>query len=810
MNKFYTLSLLFAIILSSCTSDYQHTENGLIYQKDQGRIIVSVCSEKIIRVEYKDNNAVANRESLVVNADWKPIDFQLSSRDGDIVISTQYITAILNKEDASISFSDQTGKLLLKEKQRQLIADTVMGESVYHLSQSWVLTDNEAIFGLGQLQDGNLNLRNTIDTLIQTNTVAVNPFLVSTNGYGILWDNYSKTIFTDNENGASFWSEVGDGIDYYFIAGDDMDDVISGYRQATGEAPMFAKWAFGYWQSKERYIDENDLMSVVKEYRRRKIPIDNIVQDWNYWADITNKDSIWANAKKQWSSMCFHPSTYKDPAATIKQIHEKYHMHYMISIWPALGPQTEIYQEMREKNHLYPPQHWSSGYLYDAYSQEARDIYWKHIKKGIMDMGVDALWMDGTEPELGDQHTFQLSETNIKKFGQTELGSQARYMNAYSLMTTKGAYQHWRKDFPDKRVFILTRSCFTGQQRNAAVTWSGDVNANWEVFKKQITAGMNYCLAGIPYWTTDIGAFFLHGHDVGHGAGVYKDNKQNSYREFYVRWFQYGAFNPIFRSHGTHTAREIWRFGEEGDWAYESLLKYDRLRYRLLPYIYSLAWKVTQDHYTIMRALAMDFTNDAQAFDIKDQFMFGPSLMVCPVTDEQYFPLDSAKKHGLELMGNRKVYLPSGSDWYDFWTGEKQSGGQFIIRETPIDIMPLYVKSGSIIPMGPFKQYATEIPENPIELRVYTGADASFILYEDENDNYNYEQNVYSEIPISWKENSKELCIGKRKGSFPGMLKKRVFHIVWVEENHGVDVPSQGNIDRSIEYSGEEIIVSNQ
>jgi len=799
--------LIATVIFSSCANDYKQTENGIVYHINNADIKLTVCSEKIIRVEYDPVDSLPERKSLVAVNNWKPVKFETTTKNKNIVISTNYLSVKLNKETGNITYQNKTGKLLLSEKQRKLVVDTVMGEYIYNISQYWKLSKDEAIYGLGQLQDGYMNLRNTTDTLIQTNTVAVNPFLISTLHYGILWDNYSKTIFRDNENSASFWSEVGDKIDYYFVAGENMDDVISGYRQITGKAPMFGKWAFGYWQSKERYVDADDLMSVVKEYRERKIPIDNIVQDWNYWADISNKDSIWVNAKKSWSSMYFHPSTYKNPAETINEIHEKYNMHYMISIWPALGPQTEIYKEILEQGHVYPPAHWSSGYIYDAYSKDARNIYWKHIKKGIMENGADALWMDGTEPELGDQHTFKVSETNIKKFGYTELGSMARYLNTYSLMTTTGSYNNWRKDFPKKRVFILTRSCFTGQQRNAAVTWSGDVNANWNVFKKQITAGINYCMAGIPYWTTDIGAFFLHGHDVGHGPGMYKDHKQNAYREFYVRWFQYGTFNPIFRSHGTNTPREVWQFGEKGEWAYEALLKYDNLRYRLLPYIYSLSWQVTNSDYTIMRALAMDFTNDPEAYDIKDQFMFGSNLMVCPVTEEQYFPLVQSKEQDFDSIKNRKVYLPKDTYWYDFWTGIKVKGGQTITKETPIDIMPLYVKAGSIIPLGPYKQYATEKMENPIELRVYTGANASFVIYEDENDNYNYEKGIYSEIVIEWNEKTKELLIGKRNGEFPGMLKQRTFNIVWVGEGHGVDVGPEKNIDKIVKYTGDKIIV---
>ncbi len=807
MKKYFS-PLIFALIaLASCTGNYQKTEDGIIFKKDNTNLKLTVCTDKIIRVEYAPPDSFPGRKSLIARDHWTPVDFT-TRRDGQqIIVATHSLTATLNIETGNITFAGKSGKKLLSEQHRQLTTDTVMGEHIFHLLQSWKLTGDEALYGLGQLQNGRSNLRNSVDTLIQTNTVAVNPFLVSTHGYGILWDNYSKTVFRDDETGASFWSEVGDKIDYYFVAGENMDSVISGYRKITGRAPMFGKWAFGYWQSKERYVDAGDLMSVVKKYRRLKIPIDNIVQDWNYWGDITDKDSVWVNAKKNWSSMSFHPSTYPDPEATIRTVHQKYKMHFMISVWPALGPQTAIYKEMKAKGLLYPARHWSSGYLYDAFNKEARDIYWKYIKSGLMDKGVDALWMDGTEPELGDQHTFKVSETNIKKFGRTALGTFARYLNAYSLMTTTGVYNHWRHDFPDKRVFILTRSAFAGQQRNAAVTWSGDVNANWQVFREQITAGINFCMAGIPYWTTDIGAFFLHGHDHGHGPGMYEGCDQDAYREFYVRWFQYGVFNPVFRSHGTHTPREVWRFGKKGEWAYDALIKYDNLRYRLLPYIYSLAWQVTHSDYTMMRGLAMDFTGDPETFDIRDQFMFGPALMICPVAREQYFPLDKTKEQGLSDVKSRSVYLPAGYDWYDFWTGEKIAGGKVISRETPIDIIPIYVRAGSIIPMGPYLQYATEKPEDPIELRIYTGADASFVIYEDENDNYNYEKGVYAEIPVTWNEQTQTLTIGARKGTFPGMLKNRTFHVVWIMKNHGTGVALEENSDMAVKYTGETITV---
>nr|NQU90644.1 DUF5110 domain-containing protein [Bacteroidota bacterium] len=723
------------------------------------------------------------------------IPFEVSENETSIQMSTDKINLEYNKPDGLVTFYDKNGKTILKEKNRRIESDSLNGKEIKHVEGTFQLDDEEAIYGLGQIQEGCMNFRGKDLTLIQTNTVAVVPFLISTKSYGILWDNYSKTLFSDNEKGCTFWSEIGDGVDYYFIAGDDMDDVISGYRDATGKAPMFGKWAFGYWQSKERYQDAEDLMNIVKEFREKEIPIDNIVQDWCYWGD----DEDFQTVRDQWSSMYFDPSSYPEPEKTIAEIHNKYHMHYMISIWPALGVESDIYKEMFDRGFIYPPEHWSTGYLYDAYSTEARDIYWKHIKAGLVSKGVDALWMDGTEPELGNQHDFVTSENNIKKFGQTTLGPMAKYLNTYSLATTEGIYKNFRRDFPEKRVFILTRSGFAGQQRNAAVTWSGDINARFDVLQDQISAGLNFSMAGVPYWTHDIGAFFIDGHDYGNGPAEYPGGIENmSYRELYVRWFQFGAFSPIFRSHGTQTPREPWQFGNPGDWAYDAILKFDNLRYRLLPYIYSQAWRVTNENYTLMRGLAMDFASDKKVLNINNEYLFGPSFLVCPVTEHQYYPLEGKADKKTKTF---PVYLPDGTAWFNFWTGEKFEGGSELNVHTPIDEMPLFVKAGSIIPMGPFKQWADEFPEDPIELRIYPGADGEFVLYEDENDNYNYEKGVYATIPITWDNANRNLTIGNRQGTFPGMLEKRTFNIVVVEKGTGVGVDI-ASPQQAVEYVG--------
>lgn len=934
------LSLTHAILFAFSPNDpqYQKAQNGITLSLKSGKLKVQLYTDNIVRVTFATTQELLSRESLVVIENPQNVNWKLEENEKTISILNDNLKVKINIKTGAIQFNDRNGKILLgehPENPRTITSAEVMGEKTFHATQRFMLTPDEGIFGLGQHQDGYMNYRGKEVILVQTNTVAVNPFLISTNNYGILWDNYSKTIFKDDEDGMSFWSEVTDQVDYYFVAGDNMDEIIAGYRFLTGQAPLFGKWAYGYWQSKERYVDGKELVSTVEEFRKRQIPIDNIVQDWRYWGENV-----------YWSSMKFDESIFPEPEKMIERLHNELHVHLMNSVWPALGLKTEIYKELKEKGLVYPPVHWSTGYVYDAYSQEAREIYWRYIKDGLISKGVDALWMDATEPELADQHSHELSEKYIKQFGMTALGTIARYLNPYSLMTTEGVYQGFRRDFPNKRVFILTRSAFTGQQRNAAVTWSGDISANWDVFRKQISAGINFCMAGIPYWTHDIGAFFPSGR-----GGLYPEGcKDPAYQELYVRWFQFGAFTAIFRSHGTGTPRELWQFGEPSDWAYEALLKFDHLRYRLLPYIYSIAWKVTSESYTMMRGLPMDFPADKKTYSIDNQYMLGPAILVTPVTEEMYHkaklpeepipsrnllspdgqvgglqgeyfegtdfnkkvnarvdsvidfnwsggpparcPIDNYSvrwtgelladetgeceigiltddgarlwlddellidvwkqqamtfysktiklktdtKYNIKLeyfqagggaviklvwrkpsqqirvkedktVKSVKFYLPECEGWYDFWTGEFFKGGQAVERETPIDIMPLYIKAGSIIPMGPFKQYATEKAEDPIELRVYSGADAEFILYEDENDNYNYERGVYATIKFIWDEKFQQLSIGRLKGDFPGMLKEREFQIVWVRPGNGVGIGYSSEIDQVIKYIGETVTV---
>jgi alpha-D-xyloside xylohydrolase len=834
------------------------------------------------------------------------------------------------KKDGKVEYLTTDNESILKEKGKANITPVEYKfEKAFSVQQKFLLAPDEGIYGLGQHQYGYMNYRNREVVLVQTNTDAVTSFLISTRGYGILWDNYSKTIFEDKNGETSFWSDVGNNIDYYFIYGEDMDEVISSYRDLTGQAPMYGKWAYGYWQSKEHYASREELLSVAREYRKLKIPIDNIIQDWQYWGD-----------NDKWSGMIFDKERYPEPKEMIDSVHDL-NYHIMFSIWPGLGPATEIYKEMQKKGYLFDVVGWASFKYYDAFIPEANDVYWKYLKNGLFSKGADAFWVDSPEPDIVNATTKESQEYEMKKVGKNYLGSWARYLNAYSLVMMDRLYENQRKETNKKRVYILTRSAFAGQQRDATTTWSGDIGASWEIYKKQIAAGMNFCMSGIPYWTFDIGAFV-----IGAYGGVFTyGGKDPAYQELYARMFQFGAFCPVFRSHGSETPREIWEFGEFT----ESMIKIDNLRYRLLPYIYSLAWQVTSEGYTIMRGLPMDFTKDEKTYSIDDQFMFGPAIMVCPVTEymihrppeqsvlispehfrtkdgksginakyykdpefkdlsheqvepkidhlwytgrpdymtdfafsvrwegklipsgagkhqfhlksydakriildgkelpyiytsvEQYtdfVQLEAGREYDFVLeMQNRStgaakmklywktpaifekegtveerkkarnVYLPAGVEWVDFWTGETLSGGQTIVADAPIDKVPLFVKQGSIIPMGQFIQYSTEKEADPIELRIYRGVDAKFTLYEDEDDNYNYEKGIYATITFYWNDTKQELSIDDRKGSFPGMLEERHFQIVLVKEGHGSGMEITKNPDKVILYKGKKLTV---
>jgi len=801
------IALLSLVLMVSSTSFPGPRDNyrleklpdGIILLYENYSLKIQVCSSRILHIVCSPDTRLPVDKSLVMIRKWEPIPWEFGKKGQTVILKTSEITVEINTATILCRFLNSKGTLILEEKERAFSPTITDGIAGWNAFETFKLSSDEGIYGLGQHQNGWLNHRGKEVTLVQTNTTAVNPFMVSTKGWGILWDNYSKTYFHDDRNGATFWSEYGDVVDYYLFYGKNMDEVIAGYREATGVAPLLGKWAYGFWQSKDRYESAKELTDVVAEYRMRRLPLDVIVQDSRYWG-----------GNNMWSSMKFDPRVYPEPEKSLELLHNLFHVHYMISIWPALGRDTKVFKELYEKGLTFSPVHWSGGHLFDAYSQEAFGIYWKYVNDGLMSKGIDGLWIDGTEPELAEQQTFEESEANIKKLGVTAIGPTYRYLNPFSLVVTQGIFEKWRSSYPDKRVLILTRSAFAGQQRNAAITWSGDINASYDVLRRQISAGLNFSVAGIPYWTMDIGGFFITGHDKGFGPGRYPGGcKDPAYKELFVRWFQFGAFCPIFRSHGTQTPREVWQFGDIGDWGYDALTKFLNLRYRLLPYIYSVAWHVTSEGRTMMRALPMDFREDKKVYNLDNEYLFGPSILVCPVTEEQYFPLDTIrnKTRSFNSPASVSLYLPKGTGWIDFWTGETVEGGATIIRETPIDILPLYIRSGSIIPMGPFLQYAEEKPADPIELRIYPGADGSFTLYEDEGDSYRYENGKFATINFSWSHETGTLTIGKRTGSFQGILQTRQFQIVIVTANHGTGVEIEPHPDKVIQYTGEKLIV---
>lgn len=750
-------------------------------------VTINVYSDSIVGVmAFPTESAVETVSLMVEKKDWPKVEFSTKKKGGQVIISTKKLKVFVDTATGRIVFKDMQDAVLLEEGGRQITSAQVIDEKTFHIKQQFVFVPGEALYGLGQHQEGVMNWRGHYAEMYQYNTRAVMPIFVSTRGYGVLWDNYSYTKFDDNPQESYLWSEVGDCVNYYFIYGPQADGVISGYRKLTGKAPMFPKWFFGYIQSKERYNSQEEVLAIAKEFRERKIPMDVVVQDWRYWED------------GMWGQKSFDKTRFPDPSGMMETLHKDYNTHLMISIWPSMAAKSPDYQEMdKHPGFLY---HDDKNSVYDAFNAAARDLYWKQVNEGLFRHGVDAWWADATEPELGGR-AWDFCNDPFRTMMKPAIGSGARYMNAYSLVQTQGMYENQRKTTSDKRVAILTRSCYAGQQRYAAATWSGDIVANWDVYKAQIAAGLNFCMSGVPYWTMDIGGFFVQSSQKGElGRGLWGRNgsydlglADDNYKELYVRWFQWGAFCPLFRAHGTDMPREPWQFGKPGDWAYDAILKADQFRYHLMPYIYSLVWKVTDEDYTLMRGLAMDFGNDPYVFNIDDQYMFGPALMVCPVT--------AAK------VTYRNVYLPLGADWYDFWTGRYYSGGQTIPMPTPMDHIPLFVKAGAILPIGPQIQYAAQSPEGPVELRIYPGADGAFNLYEDENDNYNYESGKYAITPIVYSQAEKTLTLEERKGQYPGMIKERVFNVVLVKEKRGTDTGLVGNPDQTIKYDGKKQVI---
>lgn len=869
--KYFTLRALLVLISLLPAMVYGQAYKAHTLQKDrlsvkltEGVLDIIPLADGALRVQYK-KELVKELPELIFTKASTVVKFKVSDANSELYLTTDKMIVKLNKANGSLTFTDKSGKEFLSEKEnsRWLVADSVHGEPCFKAEQSFNSPSGEALFGLGQFQDGHYNLRGVTRRLIQVNSQIALPFIYSGNGYGLLWHQYGLTdfnpadnfvslekqekslsangqvaevtttsgmqkvsqdqtaykgkftvpidgeysIFLDlgdmgnrqfvvidgtpcidqsnlwlppsisalvklkagehevqvickssnspkvswkiNDNLTTFRSPSATKLDYVVFYGPSADSVIASYRNLSGNAPMFPQWAFGFWQCRERYVSGSHLVETVKEFRKRNLPMDVIVQDWQYWGS------------KGWGVPVFDDVNYANPTGFIKEIHDQ-HAHFNISIWSNPDRNSMLGKDYVAKN-LYVQ---NSKWL-DYFNPVTRETYWKSLNDNLFTHGVDSWWMDATEPE-----------NDALKGAKTFYGLGDFYRLTYPMFVSQAVYEGQRKLMSDKRVCILTRSAFLGQQRCGVINWSGDIGGDWDTYRRQIVAGLNYTITGFPYWTTDIGGFFRPGN------GQYTDEK---YHELLTRWFQWGTLNPIFRIHGFMSETEPWKFGSQVE---SNMRKMLDLRYRLLPYIYSEAWQVSHNGSTMMRPLVMDFNGDTAAVGQPYEFMFGKAFLVAPVTEPN--------------LKEQAVYLPKSASWYDFWTGKRLNGGQSAKTDVPLDKMPLFVKSGAIVPMGKFIQYAGQKSADTIEIRVYAGADGRFELYEDEGDNYNYEKGAYSTISFEWNEKNQTLVIGQRYGDFSGCLKNRVFNVVLVNESNGIGTLS-GVASKQVLYSGKKI-----
>lgn len=940
--------VLFALVASSyaTTSSFVITSDGVIvypdadYALNTQAVQIRVIADNIIHVTASPEKSVNGFTSLtVIPVNNRPLWKTTSTKD-KVTIKTKLLTVVVTLQTGSVSFFDQSGKKILAEKSgaagRSFKPVAFEGQRSWNITQVFERNESDALYGLGQHQDGLFNYNGQQVTLFQNNTEVAVPFLLSNKNYGILWDNYSITTIGDirpyhqlssfklfSKNGEQGWltanyykdregkelqltraetnidipylndykhvlpenfvpskgfvtwegsiasdfnglhnirmtyggyikvwidgklilnkwrrswnpapavmsikmeagkqypvriewipeatevyltfkwiepardsekndfafsSGAGKQLNYYFVYGNNMDEVIGGYRTITGKATLVPRWALGFWQSRERYKTQDEVLNTVKEFRDRKIPLDNIVLDWNYWKE------------NEWGSQDFDPTRFPSPDSMISILHNKYNTRFMISVWPKFYEGIDVYKQFDAKGWLYKRniadrmRDWiGKGYtstFYDAFNEDARNAFWDLLNKKLFVKGVDAWWMDASEPDI---HSNVTPEKRIEQMipASSSLIS-AEYLNAYPLQNAKGIYEGQRAADPNKRVFILTRSGFAGSQRYGAAIWSGDIGARWDDMKNQIAAGLNFSMSGLPYWSMDIGGFMVEDR---YQEETMSEKNLTEWREMLTRWYQFGAFVPVFRSHGQYPYREIWNIAPENHPAYKSILYYQQLRYRLLPYIYSIAAQTYHDDYTIMRGLPMDFSADSNVLTIGDQYMFGPGLLINPVYAYQ--------------KTNRDVYLPNTNGWYDLYTGKYYEGGKTIAADAPYGKMPVFVKSGSILPLGPELQYTDEKPADTISLFVYTGKDAGFTLYEDENTNNNYEKGIFSNIGINWNEATKSLTIGSRKGQFKGMTQNRTFKIIFItpDSPNGIDQPKS---PKEIRYTGNSVTI---
>ena len=894
---------------------------------------LEVVSDKIIHVIESPELPLQSDTSLMVIPQNFGVKYSVNSSANDITVSTSMIRAIVSKKSGLVTFKDLEGKDLLSEDDnvKSFTPVAIDAGRSWQIQRSFIATGDAAFYGLGQHQQGTMNYRGNVITLLQNNTEVAIPFLVSNKNYGLLWDNYSISKFTDGrqyesldqlklydadnnagalsasyvskndpqqvttkrdekiiaydylsdqkdfpsafplDKGKVIWtgsiespfsgvhtfafryggyikawindslcldewrqcwnpkttfipfamqagqkyafrmewkpdggesyiscnwlrpataeenkhfilqSEAGDNVNYYFVYGKNADEIIAGYRRLTGKAPIVPEWALGFWQSRERYKTQEQVVSTVQAFRKTGVPLDNIVLDWQYWRP------------DQWGSQQFDSSRFPDPKGMIDSLHNLYHAHIMVSVWPKFYKDIPNYNLMNKQGFLYTKnielnrKDWL-GYVstfYDAFNPKAAKAFWGLVDKNLYRLGVDAFWMDASEPDI---HSNLSVEHKKELMFPNALGSATKYFNAYPLVNAKAIFEGERSVTPDKRVFILTRSAYGGSQRYGASVWSGDIGSRWDDMKNQISAGVNFSMSGIPYWTMDIGGFAVE-HRYENATG---DNLKE-WQELMTRWYQFGSFCPLFRVHGQFPFREIFNVSSPGEPAYESMLYYDKLRYRLMSYIYSLAAKTYFDDYTMMRGLLMDFPADKNVTEINDQFMFGNSLLVNPV-----YKMNA---------DSRKVYLPAGNGWYDLYSGKYFDGGETIKADAPYQRIPVFVKEGSIIPFGPALQYTAQKKADTISLFIYTGKNAFFTLYEDDDTSYNYQQGKYATVTFNYNEASKQLTIGKRQGNYVGMLKSKVFNICWITKDRPADLNFERKYNRRVIYHGNQMVI---
>jgi len=773
MKKNILSFLLFIFCVSAFAENVANNSKSDLSISVQGyQLQVKYYSPDIVRVTKLIKNSDKG-VSLSVIMSPNQVNLKKTEDGSKVILESSSVVTKIDTLTGKVTFFNKKSLLLTEKDYGTQFTPVKYGKySTYDVRQAFMLNQKEAIYGLGQHLNGKMNQRNQKLFLRNANMSVCLPWFVSVKGYGLFWDNYSPTTFTDNLQETSFDSQSSDRVVYYFINGGNIDGVIKNLRQLTGKAPMLPLWAFGYIQSKERYKTQDELVGVVKKYRDLKVPLDCIVQDWQYWG----RDS-------SWNAMSFDKDRYPDPDGMVKAIH-KLNAKLMIVAWPGFGPKTELYKEYKKQNMLLPFTTWPTHdgvTVYDAYNPVARDMYWKKLNAGVFSKNIDAWWLDSTEP---DHFNIQEKDFNIP----TYLGSYRSVVNAFPLMTVGGVYTHQRKTTADKRVCILTRSAFIGQQRYAANTWSGDVTSSWKSFRQQIAGGLNFTMSGLPYWNADIGGFFAGswGKDGG--------TKSKAFQELYLRWLEFGTFTPMMRSHGTGLPREVYQFGKAGDTVYDGIVKMINLRYSLLPYIYSTAWSVTKNSSSIIRSLVFDYPNDKKVYDINDEYLFGNSILVAPIM----YP----------SAVSRKVYLPKG-EWYYLGGHENFKDIKYIKDckviegnsdfdyDAPLNVIPIFAKAGSILPIGPEVQYSSEKKWDDLKLYIFPGKDGKFVLYEDEGDNYDYEDGKYSEINFVWNDNKNELTIEDRNGEFKGMLSKRRFELFLVGTK----------IHKSVSYKGHKLLI---